>query len=475
MERPSDGSGSDSNSPRSTTTTTAAATRAAELAGAFTALPRLRAMEVTFANPEDPFTPASAWLEPVVEATMRRLRDAGGGGGAPRRWALWDLSDPVCVLALRGRRRDDDDDDARGDADDEKNDDDDAAVLRAAANCTPPKRFKATPLHMAVAASPAEPKPSSPASSGGGGGAKDGGGGDGGDDDDDDAPGTPTVVKGGGSDVERHGPWRVGRRRAASDPVRRRGGEARTRGGVGGGVGDATAGPSVASAAAVRALIAMGADVDARDRSGATPLFLAAEGGRVDALRALLDGGAEIAARNNLGENANYIAALKGCRLTSKMLISECEAAGARWQDAAWYGDGWTPLHAAACANRVDVANDVLAAAASAKDGNVVVAAANRYGATSLHIASLLGSAPLTDALLRSGAPASARDGNGMRPIDVAMREGHVAVCELLRAATKEGGGGGGGGGGDADGPGGAPREEASAPPRRRRRRGRAS
>ena len=400
MERPSDGSGSDSNSPRSTTTTTAAATRAAELAGAFTALPRLRAMEVTFANPEDPFTPASAWLEPVVEATMRRLRDAGGGGGAPRRWALWDLSDPVCVLALRGRRRDDDDDDA---------------------------------------------------------------------------PGTPTVVKGGGSDVERHGPWRVGRRRAASDPVRRRGGEARTRGGVGGGVGDATAGPSVASAAAVRALIAMGADVDARDRSGATPLFLAAEGGRVDALRALLDGGAEIAARNNLGENANYIAALKGCRLTSKMLISECEAAGARWQDAAWYGDGWTPLHAAACANRVDVANDVLAAAASAKDGNVVVAAANRYGATSLHIASLLGSAPLTDALLRSGAPASARDGNGMRPIDVAMREGHVAVCELLRAATKEGGGGGGGGGGDADGPGGAPREEASAPPRRRRRRGRAS
>ena len=159
----------------------------------------------------------------------------------------------------------------------------------------------------------------------------------------------------------------------------------------------------------------MGADVDARDRSGATPLFLAAEGGRVDALRALLDGGAEIAARNNLGENANYIAALKGCRLTSKMLISECEAAGARWQDAAWYGDGWTPLHAAACANRVDVANDVLAAAASAKDGNVVVAAANRYGATSLHIASLLGSAPLTDALLRSGAPASARDGNGMR------------------------------------------------------------
>ena len=60
MERPSDGSGSDSNSPRSTTTTTAAATRAAELAGAFTALPRLRAMEVTFANPEDPFTPASA-------------------------------------------------------------------------------------------------------------------------------------------------------------------------------------------------------------------------------------------------------------------------------------------------------------------------------------------------------------------------------------------------------------------------------
>jgi hypothetical protein len=65
---------------------------------------------------------------------------------------------------------------------------------------------------------------------------------------------------------------------------------------------------------AVHALIRLGADVHARDRSGATPLFLAAEGGRGSAVRALLAAGADPAARNNLGESAVYIAALKAGR-----------------------------------------------------------------------------------------------------------------------------------------------------------------
>uniref|UniRef100_A0A7S0X2J4 Uncharacterized protein n=1 Tax=Mantoniella antarctica TaxID=81844 RepID=A0A7S0X2J4_9CHLO len=62
-----------------------------------------------------------------------------------------------------------------------------------------------------------------------------------------------------------------------------------------------------------------------------------------------------------------------------------------------------------------------------------LVSAANRYGATALHIAALLGSAPLTVALLAAGATHGARDGNGARPIDVAAREGHEKVLVLLR------------------------------------------
>ena len=117
--------------------------------------------------------------------------------------------------------------------------------------------------------------------------------------------------------------------------------------------------------AAVHALIRMGADVNARDLSGATPLFLAAEGGRGAAVSALLAAGAEPAVRNNLGESALYIAALKGHGAALLKLLQHCEANGLPWQDPEWYGDGWTPLHAAACASHAGVATMLIAQAAA--------------------------------------------------------------------------------------------------------------
>ena len=116
--------------------------------------------------------------------------------------------------------------------------------------------------------------------------------------------------------------------------------------------------------AAVRALIAIGADVNARDRSGATPLFLAAEIGRGATVERLLAAGAEPAARNNLGESPLYIAALKGRDVALRALLRHCRAEHLPWQDPEWYGDGWTPLHAAACANHPGIAKILLDAAA---------------------------------------------------------------------------------------------------------------
>ena len=255
--------------------------------------------------------------------------------------------------------------------------------------------------------------------------------------------------------------------------------------------------------AAVRALIAIGADVNARDRSGATPLFLAAEIGRGATVERLLAAGAEPAARNNLGESPLYIAALKGRDAALRALLRHCRAEGLPWQDPEWYGDGWTPLHAAACANHPGIAKILLDAAAEIQaeasgasaeasaelaralaTGSVskpksisvraksttssptttthptspprkvpssrtpptsppgapppIVSAKNRYGATALHIAALLGSAPLVETLLAAGAPHKTRDGNGMRPIDVAAREGHAALWEILAGVDGE-------------------------------------
>ena len=485
--------------------------RAEALSGAFVALPKLRALEATFANPEDPFEPASSWLAPAV-SRVAELANAADADAVTvtvpvpvpvRTYDLWDAADARCVLRL-----------AAEDARDGPRAAGDVSALRAAANCAPPRGFKVTPLHAAVSALAPDPREDRAAK--------------------ESASASSEETR--GTRPRRGGRARRALVRMLKDRV---GGVARDDedeaeeekreeekreekqdqddDGVGSGSGSVSgsgsgscfefdfdleaAGASSAATdadegeAAIRALIAMGADVNARDRSGATPLFLAAEIGRGATVECLLAAGAEPAARNNLGESPLYIAALKGRDAALGALLRHCRAEGLPWQDPEWYGDGWTPLHAAACANHPGIAKTLLDAAAEvqaeaseasaeasaglaralttgsnsttgAKSTTTttpttpprkapspssrtpptsppgapppIVSAKNRYGATALHIAALLGSAPLVEALLAAGAPHKTRDGNGMRPIDVAAREGHAALWEILAGVDGE-------------------------------------
>lgn len=75
-------------------------------------------------------------------------------------------------------------------------------------------------------------------------------------------------------------------------------------------------------------------------------------------------------------------------------------------QDGKLYGDGWTPLMAAAVADRHGIALRLLAAAGTAVDR--LVRHANRYGQTAVHIAARKGSLPMLKALLTVGGPAVA-------------------------------------------------------------------
>jgi hypothetical protein len=203
-----------------------------------------------------------------------------------------------------------------------------------------------------------------------------------------------------------------------------------------------------AGGAHVAALLCLGARADARDVTGATPLFVAAEAGHAEACDALLAAGAALDVRTTSGEGPAYIAALKGRAGAARALLA---AAAARRVPprALANDDGWSPLHAAAVAGRPPML--ALCAAAAAADADAKARGAldgvNRFGQTALHIAARRGCAEMCAMLLAAGAASGVRDERGAAPADVAARHGHAELAGVLRAAAARGGGGSGGAG----------------------------
>ena len=153
-----------------------------------------------------------------------------------------------------------------------------------------------------------------------------------------------------------------------------------------------------AGAADVRACLRAGADPDARDKKGVTPLHWAANNGNAAAVRALLEAGADPNARDDE------------------------------------HGD--TPLHYAvfySLASGVGFAGVGLLLDAGA-DPNVHD---YTYGQTPLHNAASTGSAALVAMLLRAGADPNARANDGDTPLDLAILWNYNGrgVIRTLRAA----------------------------------------
>jgi ankyrin repeat protein len=140
----------------------------------------------------------------------------------------------------------------------------------------------------------------------------------------------------------------------------------------------------------VKLLVERGADVNARDRQGTTPLFIAVWRNRPEIVRFLLAKGADVSAAGAAGSSLLHVAAMSSQLEVAKALIERRADLGAR------NGLGNTPLHVAAAFNQED------------------------------------GMARL---LLEAGAQVNATNAlDGATPLDVALREGHTAVAELLRS-----------------------------------------
>lgn len=135
-------------------------------------------------------------------------------------------------------------------------------------------------------------------------------------------------------------------------------------------------------------LMDRGTPADVRDRSGRTPLMVAAAFGNLAVAEALLAGGADPRARDRL------------------------------------YGD--TAFHFAALAGRVEVARLLLAR-------GVNINAGANMGETPLHYAALYNHRKMIAFLVESGADIDAADAMGLTPLQYASKRGRLQARDLLR------------------------------------------
>ena len=172
-------------------------------------------------------------------------------------------------------------------------------------------------------------------------------------------------------------------------------------------------------------LTAAGADVEARDGHGRTPLHVAAHGSHYDAVAALVKGGANPRALDSRQYDIITIAAVKD---DERMLRLALELGGSAREITSPY-EG-TALIAAAHLGHDGVVRILIAAGAQ-------LDYVNNLGWTALIEAVILGDGgrrhtACVEALVAAGANRQLADRGGATPLDHARRRGYAAMVAIL-------------------------------------------
>jgi len=161
---------------------------------------------------------------------------------------------------------------------------------------------------------------------------------------------------------------------------------------------------------AVEGLLALGADVNARNNNGATPLHDAAMFGHLDAARALVEHGADVSIRDNDDSTPLHWAASNGYLEIVKLLVEHGADVNVKRK-----GD-WTPLYGAASRSNPDVATWLIEHGAD-------VNAKDFVGQTPMYAAAKEGRIETMALLKDHGADVNVRGNKNRTPLSVAKDE----------------------------------------------------
>jgi len=168
-----------------------------------------------------------------------------------------------------------------------------------------------------------------------------------------------------------------------------------------------------------------GADVNATDELGESPLHIAAVRGFLQAAEMLVAKAADVNAGDVRGLTPLHAAAWSGSNEIVALLIDKGADINARDED------GVTPLHAAALAGRNETAELLISKGAA-------VNVKNAEGMTPLHAAVLAANRDTVLLLIAEGADMNAKNKSGLTPLATASERNEKEIVQLLRRKMKK-------------------------------------
>jgi ankyrin repeat protein len=177
--------------------------------------------------------------------------------------------------------------------------------------------------------------------------------------------------------------------------------------------------------AAIQRLLAEGADINAQDARGRTPVLAATHARQVDAVRALIQAGADLNIRDSRNDNVLLYAGAEGLLDILQLAI----AAGADTHITNRFGG--TALIPAAERGHVEVVGELLT------HSDVNVNHINNLGWTALLEAIVLSDGgprhqQIVQLLIDHGANVAIADKDGVTPLQHARQRGYVAIESIL-------------------------------------------